>query len=142
MASRIYLVGNYEISEMLGKISRQRVYQITRRADFPRPVAKLAQGKVWLGEQVEAWIATRRGKRADRPSPPDTAADRPSPPDTAERPSATTPGADIRTGQPPGPAIDTETDQRSGPGINGQARAGAGHAEPVAGQRDEEPAAE
>jgi len=39
---------------------RQRVYQITSRLNFPKPVANLAQGKVWLLDDVEAWIASRQ----------------------------------------------------------------------------------
>jgi prophage regulatory protein len=54
------LVGAYEIRELLGGISRQRVYQITTHADFPRPLANLAQGKVWSASEVSAWRARRR----------------------------------------------------------------------------------
>jgi prophage regulatory protein len=49
-----------EIRVRLGGVSRQRVYQLTRRADFPQPVAELAQGSVWLAEDVDRWIASRR----------------------------------------------------------------------------------
>jgi predicted DNA-binding transcriptional regulator AlpA len=63
----IRLVGAHEIRMRLGGISRQRVYQLTGRADFPAPVADLAQGKVWLADDVEAWIAgRRRPKQATR----------------------------------------------------------------------------
>ncbi len=58
---RLRLVGAHEIRVRLGGISRQRVYQITSRSDFPRPVADLAQGKIWLADDVEAWIL-RRGR--------------------------------------------------------------------------------
>ena len=57
---RIALVGAHEIRVWLGGISRQRVYQITSRPDFPTPVADLAQGKVWSAAEVNAWIATHR----------------------------------------------------------------------------------
>lgn len=53
------LMGSAEIRVRLGGISRQRVYQITQRRDFPEPVAKLEMGNVWLAEDVEAWIAAR-----------------------------------------------------------------------------------
>jgi prophage regulatory protein len=53
------LVGAHEIRVWLGGVSRQRVYQLTSRDDFPPPVADLAQGKVWLAADVEAWIAAR-----------------------------------------------------------------------------------
>jgi prophage regulatory protein len=54
------VVGAHEIRGLLGGISRQRVYQITTRADFPRPLANLAQGKVWSATEVSAWTARRR----------------------------------------------------------------------------------
>ncbi|GIF39329.1 DNA-binding protein [Actinoplanes xinjiangensis] len=80
----LYLVGHHEIGILLGDLSRQRTYQITIRPDFPAPVAELSQGKVWLGDQVEAWIAANRAGppprgRVTPGSPP--AADRPGSPD-------------------------------------------------------------
>jgi predicted DNA-binding transcriptional regulator AlpA len=60
------LVGAHEIRGMLG-VSRQRVYQLVKRSDFPRPVAELAQGKVWTLADIEAWIGRyRAGTGADR----------------------------------------------------------------------------
>ncbi|MFC7532216.1 helix-turn-helix transcriptional regulator [Actinoplanes sp. GCM10030250] len=57
------LVGAHEIREMLG-VSRQRAYQLAGRPDFPKPIAKLAQGKIWDLDDIEAWISTNRtGKR-------------------------------------------------------------------------------
>ena len=56
---RLHLMGSAEIRVRLGGISRQRVYQITQRRDFPEPVAQLEMGNVWLAEDVEAWIAAR-----------------------------------------------------------------------------------
>ena len=50
---------------MLGGVSKQRVYQITTRRDFPAPVAELAQGKVWRAADVERWIAEHRPPVAD-----------------------------------------------------------------------------
>ncbi|MDG4814668.1 helix-turn-helix transcriptional regulator [Micromonospora carbonacea] len=61
MGRRLRLVGSGEIRTMLGGVSRQRVYQITSRRDFPEPVATLQMGNVWLAEDVEAWIAAKRG---------------------------------------------------------------------------------
>ena len=57
----IGLMGAHEIRVRLGGISRQRVYQLTSSRDFPKPVADLAQGKIWLAEEVEAWIIQHRG---------------------------------------------------------------------------------
>jgi predicted DNA-binding transcriptional regulator AlpA len=59
-AKPIRLMGAHEIRIRLGGVSRQRAYQITSRADFPSPVADLAQGKVWATEQVEAWMQVHR----------------------------------------------------------------------------------
>ena len=39
---------------------RQRVYRLTGRDDFPAPAARLAQGTVWLADEVEEWITSRR----------------------------------------------------------------------------------
>ena len=63
------LVGAHEIRDMLG-VSRQRVYQLAGRADFPRPFATLAQGKIWLVEDVEAWIKIHRTTALSRPRKP------------------------------------------------------------------------
>lgn len=49
-------MGADEIRIRLGGVSRQRAYMITTRADFPAPVAELAQGKVWLTTDVETWM--------------------------------------------------------------------------------------
>lgn len=56
-----HLVGAAEIGEMLGGVSRQRVYQVVSRRDFPAPVIELAMGKVWNREDVQRWIDEHRG---------------------------------------------------------------------------------
>jgi prophage regulatory protein len=53
------LVGPYEIRCLLG-VTRQRVYHLAGRADFPTPVAELSQGKVWRLRDIEEWIDARR----------------------------------------------------------------------------------
>ncbi|GAA3948346.1 helix-turn-helix transcriptional regulator [Actinoplanes auranticolor] len=60
ITTEIRLVGAHEIRVRLGGVSRQRVYQITSRADFPRPVAHLSQGKVWRTDEVDHWIREHR----------------------------------------------------------------------------------
>jgi prophage regulatory protein len=65
---RIRLVGAHEIRDLLG-VSRQRVYQLAARSDFPQPVATLAQGKIWSLSDVEAWIGTHRAGGRDKPAP-------------------------------------------------------------------------
>lgn len=54
------LLGAQEIRTRFGGVSRQRAYQITSRADFPAPVADLAQGRVWLASDVDDWIKNHR----------------------------------------------------------------------------------
>nr|GID84496.1 hypothetical protein Ade03nite_34200 [Actinoplanes derwentensis] len=60
-----YFMGAHEVRVRLGGISRQRVHQLTTRADFPTPIADLMQGKVWLASDVEQWIKTRPSRRHD-----------------------------------------------------------------------------
>ncbi|MEU4239707.1 AlpA family phage regulatory protein [Actinoplanes sp. NPDC026619] len=60
MEEPIRLAGAHEVRELLG-VSRQRVYQLAARSDFPKPVATLAQGKLWLLGDIERWLADRRG---------------------------------------------------------------------------------
>lgn len=53
------LMGAAEIKELLG-VSRQRVQQLIRRPDFPKPIASLAMGKVWRREDVLRWARERQ----------------------------------------------------------------------------------
>jgi predicted DNA-binding transcriptional regulator AlpA len=56
-------VGSGELEEMFG-VSRQRVYQLTSRKDFPAPVVRLKAGAVWRTEDVRAWAESKgRGGR-------------------------------------------------------------------------------
>lgn len=52
------LVGAAEIGIMLGKLSRQRVSQLTTSADFPEPVVRLKMGAIWRADDVRQWAAT------------------------------------------------------------------------------------
>ena len=52
-------VGAKEIQRRLG-VSRQRVQQLMTRSDWPAPYEVLSMGKIWLHEDVEAWIARHR----------------------------------------------------------------------------------
>ena len=54
------LMGAAEIGRRLGGLSRERVYQITQRRNFPEPYQKLSMGFVWLEQDVEAWVAEHR----------------------------------------------------------------------------------
>jgi prophage regulatory protein len=53
-------MGTAEIRQRLGDVSRQRVYQLTQRPDWPPPYDHLIQGRVWKREDIEAWIRAHR----------------------------------------------------------------------------------
>jgi prophage regulatory protein len=59
MTERIVLMGTSEIRDRLG-MSRQRAYQFTQRPDWPEPYMELSTGKLWLRDDVEAWIRRHR----------------------------------------------------------------------------------
>lgn len=52
-------MGAAEIAEMFGGISRQRVYQLTSRPDFPAPMVRLKAGAVWRTADVVKWAEAR-----------------------------------------------------------------------------------
>jgi predicted DNA-binding transcriptional regulator AlpA len=64
---RLFVSPRVRIEFGLGGVSRQRVYRLTRRAAVPEPIAKLAQGSIWLAEDVDRWIASRGTQAAQRP---------------------------------------------------------------------------
>jgi prophage regulatory protein len=53
------LIGTAEIRARLN-VSRQRADQITSHRAFPAPVVSLVGGRVWLRQDVEAWLSERR----------------------------------------------------------------------------------
>ncbi len=57
------LAGVAEAARILGW-DKRRVSTYVRRGAFPEPVAVLASGRVWRREDVEAFAATRRRRRA------------------------------------------------------------------------------
>lgn len=60
MSQELELMGIAEIRALLN-VSRQRADQLTRRPDFPAPMAELGMGKVWDGAAVREW-ATKDGR--------------------------------------------------------------------------------
>lgn len=62
----VTLLGATDVARLLG-MSRQRVYQLAERADFPRPVATLARGQMWERGQVEAWARKQGRSLVGRP---------------------------------------------------------------------------
>ncbi|RSM73511.1 DNA-binding protein [Actinoplanes sp. ATCC 53533] len=59
------LAGVEEILDLLVRISRDRVRELTCRSDFPEPAAELAQGDIWLRDDVETWINDHSDALAD-----------------------------------------------------------------------------
>jgi hypothetical protein len=60
------VVGPTEAARMLG-VSRQRLYQLAERDDFPPPMVQLAAGPVWLTDSIRAFERgwdRRPGRRA------------------------------------------------------------------------------
>lgn len=51
--------GHAELGARL-RVSRQRLAEITARADFPEPIDHLRSGRVWLKADVERWIRKHR----------------------------------------------------------------------------------
>jgi prophage regulatory protein len=68
------LVGAAEIGEVLGGLSRQRVNQLSTKADFPAPVVELRMGKVWDLADIQQW-AEQRGRTLAPLAAPDRDAD-------------------------------------------------------------------
>jgi prophage regulatory protein len=64
----IRLMGTAEIADRLG-VTTARVGQITDsvKLGFPRPLARLRMGQVWLADDVEAWIREHRPEIAEDP---------------------------------------------------------------------------
>lgn len=50
--------GAHEVALLLG-VSRQRVFQLAARDDFPRPVAVLKATRVWRTEDILTWQRER-----------------------------------------------------------------------------------
>jgi hypothetical protein len=53
------LVGVAEIAALL-RVSKQRVDELSHLPGFPRPVGRLAAGRVWLLSDVTLWDRERR----------------------------------------------------------------------------------
>jgi len=59
------LAGIEEILDLLVEFSREWVRELTFRSDFPEPAAELAQGDIWLRDDIEAWINEHGDALAD-----------------------------------------------------------------------------
>jgi hypothetical protein len=56
------IVGLTEVGELLG-VTRQRALQLSKTRDFPRPVARLAAGVVYLRRDIDNFGARRDARR-------------------------------------------------------------------------------
>jgi predicted DNA-binding transcriptional regulator AlpA len=61
------LLGVQEIVDRLG-YSRGYTHSLINSKGFPDPVYELAMGRIWLAEDVEAWIKTHRPELAGEES--------------------------------------------------------------------------
>jgi len=61
----VRLAGIEEVQHLLLEISKDRVRELTFRSDFPQPAAELAQGDIWLRDDVEAWLNEHGDALAD-----------------------------------------------------------------------------
>lgn len=52
----LFFVGAQEIAAGLG-LSRQRVYQLAEREDFPEPYQTLVGGRIWKLSDILKWTA-------------------------------------------------------------------------------------
>jgi len=57
--SPLALMGAAEIGRLLG-VSRQRVQEVVKTEGFPKPIAVLDMGEVWLAVEVRAWAREHR----------------------------------------------------------------------------------
>nr|WP_106126159.1 DNA-binding protein [Pseudosporangium ferrugineum] len=53
-------MGPQEICRRLEGVSRRQTAATMSRPDFPVPVARLSQGRVWLADDVEKWLTKHR----------------------------------------------------------------------------------
>jgi hypothetical protein len=54
------LMGLFEIARVAGVTPQAVSNWVTRKPDFPAPLAVLASGAVWEGSTVRAWLANRQ----------------------------------------------------------------------------------
>jgi predicted DNA-binding transcriptional regulator AlpA len=60
------LVGLAEVAEFFG-VSKRTASRYALRSDFPRPVARLRAGPIWLEEDLRSWAAPARPVTRGRP---------------------------------------------------------------------------
>jgi hypothetical protein len=68
------LLGLSELAVHLG-VTRQRIAELRRRPEFPKPIVELAAGPIWVQGAVDSFVSTwhrhaGRPRAADAPRPP------------------------------------------------------------------------
>jgi predicted DNA-binding transcriptional regulator AlpA len=63
---QLRLAGLAEVAEMVG-VSRRTAARYVKRSDFPKPVARLRAGPIWLTDDVEAWARNIEQPARGRP---------------------------------------------------------------------------
>ena len=58
------LLGVKEAADLAGVQRSNFVRDYASKAEFPKPVCELATGRIWLKSQVEAYLQTRKPRRA------------------------------------------------------------------------------
>ena len=66
------LLGVKEAAELAGKDRANFLRDMAGRPDFPKPVAHLASGKLWLSKDVERYLAAHPVRRSTRGSSTET----------------------------------------------------------------------
>jgi prophage regulatory protein len=66
MFVQLRLAATAEIAALLG-VSRVQVHRLSKRDDFPQPVAELEAGRIWLLDDIEAWAREHADRRPGRP---------------------------------------------------------------------------
>lgn len=59
LGGQLRLMGPGEAADCMG-VTTQRLHTLRKRAEFPRPVADLACGPIWLARDIEQFQATRK----------------------------------------------------------------------------------
>src|ERR1051326_1551172 len=59
------LIGVKEAAELLGVTKSNFIRDYANKAAFPKPVAELASGRIWVKSKVEAYKRNRKSRKAE-----------------------------------------------------------------------------
>lgn len=66
------LVGVKEAAELVGKDKANFLRDVTRRSDFPRPVARVASSQLWLAKDIARYLEKQESMEKEEPNIPTT----------------------------------------------------------------------